>query len=114
MRSTTGLRTVLGIHHTVSPPVSTVCARSDDAGNAQGCLEYQVISDSFFIRWNILDYPALIFPTGLQCGPEDEAEANYEPRNEKDEYNHDLCKPCSSVELVRMADSSSRQARGVR
>ena len=44
-------------------------------------------------QWNLLDYPALIFPTGLQCGPEDKADSGYEPRNENDKYNHELCKP---------------------
>ena len=43
-------------------------------------------------QWNLLDYPALIFPTGLQCGSEDQAEADYKPRNEKDKYNYELCK----------------------
>ena len=42
-------------------------------------------------QWNLLDYPALVFPTGLQCGPEDKAETGYEPRNDKDKYNYKLC-----------------------
>lgn len=43
-------------------------------------------------QWNLLDYPALVFPTGLQCGPEDVREEGYEPRNEDDRYNYELCK----------------------
>lgn len=43
-------------------------------------------------QWNLLDYPALIFPTGLQCEPEDKVEFGYQPRNEKDKYNYELCK----------------------
>lgn len=43
-------------------------------------------------QWNLLDYPALVFPTGLQCGSEDKAEDGYRPRNEQDKYNHELCK----------------------
>lgn len=42
-------------------------------------------------QWNLLDYPALVFPTGLACGPEDSVEVGYEPRNEKDAYNYGLC-----------------------
>lgn len=42
-------------------------------------------------QWNLLDYPALVFPTGLQCEPEDMVEEGYKPRNEQDEYNHKLC-----------------------
>ena len=45
-------------------------------------------------QWNLLDYPALVFPTGLQCGPEDAKEENYEPRNEYDNYNYGLCELC--------------------
>lgn len=42
-------------------------------------------------QWNLLDYPSLVFPTGLVCGPEDEADLCYKPRNELDAYNHSLC-----------------------
>lgn len=42
-------------------------------------------------QWNLLDYPCLIFPTGLQCNSEDTKDESYQPRNEKDKYNHDLC-----------------------
>lgn len=42
-------------------------------------------------QWNLLDYPSLVFPTGLQCGREDVADKEYVPRNEKDKYNHELC-----------------------
>ena len=43
-------------------------------------------------QWNLLDYPAAVFPTGLKCGPEDVVDKGYEPRNEQDRYNHELCK----------------------
>ena len=43
-------------------------------------------------QWNLLDYPSLVFPTGLQATLEDKAKAEYKPRNEQDQYNHDLCK----------------------
>ncbi|CZT16608.1 related to vitamin D3 hydroxylase-associated protein [Ramularia collo-cygni] len=44
-------------------------------------------------QWNLLDYPALVFPTGLACGPEDKADIEYSPRNEQDAYNHNLYDP---------------------
>jgi amidase len=47
-------------------------------------------------QWNLLDYPAAVFPTGLKCGPEDLADREYVPRNEQDRYNHELCKFSSS------------------
>jgi amidase len=47
-------------------------------------------------QWNLLDYPALVFPTGLQCGPEDTIEEGYEPRNDDDKYNYELCKSCQN------------------
>jgi len=43
-------------------------------------------------QWNLLDFPAAVFPTGLRCGPEDLADGEYVPRNEQDRYNHELCK----------------------
>lgn len=42
-------------------------------------------------QWNLLDYPAVVFPTGLKCGPEDVKEEGYEARNEDDRYNYELC-----------------------
>jgi amidase len=42
-------------------------------------------------QWNLLDYPAAVFPTGLKCGPEDAVDREYVPRNEQDRYNHELC-----------------------
>jgi amidase len=49
-------------------------------------------------QWNLLDYPALVFPTGLQCGPEDVKEGGYEPRNEDDKYNYELCECATEPE----------------
>lgn len=43
-------------------------------------------------QWNLLDYPAVAFPTGLQCGPQDKVNVDYRPRNEEDRYNYELCK----------------------
>lgn len=44
-------------------------------------------------QWNLLDYPAAVFPTGLFVEPEvDVKDTGYQPRNEEDEYNYKLCK----------------------
>lgn len=43
-------------------------------------------------QWNLLDYPAVVFPV-TQVQPEiDVKETNYQPRNSKDEFNYNLCK----------------------
>lgn len=66
-------------------------------------------------QWNLLDYPALVFPTGLACGPVDQIEADYKPRNEQDAYNYHLCKfrdssqwICVTDEWLQMILSSTR------
>ncbi|KAF3399618.1 hypothetical protein DPV78_007112 [Talaromyces pinophilus] len=53
-------------------------------------------------QWNLLDYPAAVFPV-TQVQPEvDKKEEDYQPRNSKDEFNYDLYKP----ELYRDAPVS--------
>lgn len=42
-------------------------------------------------QWNILDYPALVFPVSRVDQERDGKEEGFEPRNEKDRYNYDLC-----------------------
>jgi amidase len=41
-------------------------------------------------QWNLLDYPALIFPVDKVDVEKDTLKEAYEPRNEKDKYNWDL------------------------
>jgi amidase len=41
-------------------------------------------------QWNLLDYPALVFPVDRVDIMKDAVEEDYEPRNEKDKYNWDL------------------------
>ncbi|KAK3701680.1 hypothetical protein LTR37_015332 [Vermiconidia calcicola] len=53
---------------------------------------------SYTAQWNLLDYPALVFPTGLQCSSEDQVDADYKPRNEKDEYNYKLYDPKTYID----------------
>ncbi|RAO69365.1 uncharacterized protein BHQ10_005377 [Talaromyces amestolkiae] len=53
-------------------------------------------------QWNLLDYPAAVFPV-TQVQPEvDKKEEAYEPRNSKDEFNYKLYEP----ELYRDAPVS--------
>ncbi|KAF2770013.1 putative glutamyl-tRNA amidotransferase subunit A [Teratosphaeria nubilosa] len=50
-------------------------------------------------QWNLLDYPCMVFPTGLHVSAKDDPmEAGYVPRNEKDRYNYDLYSPEAYVD----------------
>jgi amidase len=41
--------------------------------------------------WNILDFPNVIFPSGLKCDPKlDEPDSSYTPRNETEKYEYGL------------------------
>ena len=42
-------------------------------------------------QWNLLDYPALVFPVSKVDPTIDLTDRSYTPRNEKDRYNWDLC-----------------------
>ncbi|QDS68693.1 hypothetical protein FKW77_002767 [Venturia effusa] len=44
-------------------------------------------------QWNLLDYPGLVFPVTRVDPAVDVKDEGYEPRNEKDKYNHDLYEP---------------------
>lgn len=47
--------------------------------------------------WNFLDFPGLVFPTGLSCDPKlDEADKNYKPRNEVEAYEYGLYNDATS------------------
>ena len=41
-------------------------------------------------QWNILDYPALVFPVTKVDTAVDSVDEAYKPMNEKDEYNYQL------------------------
>lgn len=43
-------------------------------------------------QWNLLDYPAVVFPVTKVKPDVDVVESDYIPRNEKDEFNYKLCK----------------------
>ena len=42
-------------------------------------------------QWNLLDYPALVFPVTKVNPSVDQVEEGYKPRNEKDQFNYELC-----------------------
>lgn len=42
-------------------------------------------------QWNLLDYPALVFPVSKVDPELDAVEEGYKPMNEKDEFNYKLC-----------------------
>jgi len=41
-------------------------------------------------QWNLLDYPAVVFPVTFVDVEEDKKEEGYTPMNDQDKYNHDL------------------------
>ncbi|KAF2159620.1 hypothetical protein M409DRAFT_60689 [Zasmidium cellare ATCC 36951] len=49
-------------------------------------------------HWNLLDYPAVIFPSGVCVDPaKDVKDESYQPLNEQDAYNHGLYDPEKSA-----------------
>ncbi|KAF1982542.1 amidase [Aulographum hederae CBS 113979] len=44
-------------------------------------------------QWNILDWPAVVFPAGKVVPEVDGREEGYQPRNEKDEFNYGIYDP---------------------
>ncbi|MCJ1272107.1 hypothetical protein MMC22_012014 [Lobaria immixta] len=45
----------------------------------------------YLSQWNLLDYPAVIFPVSKVDPQVDVVDEQYKPLNEKDEFNHKLC-----------------------
>ncbi len=43
-------------------------------------------------QWNLLDYPAVVFPVTTVNPALDGRDQAYVPMNEKDRYNHNLCR----------------------
>ena len=43
-------------------------------------------------QWNLLDYPALVFPVTKVDSTVDVREEDYVPINAQDQYNYNLCK----------------------
>jgi amidase len=49
-------------------------------------------------QWNLLDYPALVFPVTKVDPEKDVAETDYKPMNEQDEFSHKLYSPKTYVD----------------
>ncbi len=65
-----------------------LCPVSPGAAPPIDCSRYW----GYTSQWNLLDYPAAVFPV-TRVDPEmDAKDEDYVPLNEKDEYNHELCK----------------------
>lgn len=48
---------------------------------------------TYTMLWNMLDQPALVFPSGLVVDPAlDPVEVDYKPTNEMDQEQYDKCK----------------------
>ena len=76
-------------------PVDVIlCPAGPGAAPPLNCARYW----GYTSLWNLLDYPALVFPAGKVDRGLDKRDEGYVPRNEQDRYNHELCKfvffPC--------------------
>lgn len=61
---------------------------------------------SYTAIWNILDQPAVIFPTGLKADPAlDHVEADYTPRSPTDEREYKKCECLMLCDFVLVADN---------
>jgi amidase len=49
-------------------------------------------------QWNLLDYPALVFPVTKVDPEKDVAETDSKPMNKQDEFNHQLYSPKTYVD----------------
>lgn len=47
---------------------------------------------AFTSQWNVLDYPAIVFPVTKADLILDAVDKEYKPKNEWDQYLYDLCK----------------------
>ena len=69
-------------------------------------------------QWNLLDYPALVFPVSKADPDVDAQDKNYVPTNEHDNDNYNLCKHfhllCNAHNLIAdgVADEDPEQFRG--
>ena len=65
-----------------------LCPAGPGAAPPLDCSRYW----SYTSQWNLLDYPALVFPVTMVNPAVDVRDDTYVPMNEQDRYNHDLCK----------------------
>jgi amidase len=56
-------------------------------------LQHKTDYGTYTMLWNMLDQPALVFPSGLFVDPSlDPVDADYKPMNPMDQQQHDKCK----------------------
>jgi Amidase len=48
-------------------------------------------------QWNLLDYPALVFPVGVVDQGRDAVDGGYQPVSEMDRWNYELCQSLLSL-----------------
>ena len=65
-----------------------LCPASPGVASPLDCSRYW----GYTSQWNLLDYPALVFPVTTVDPALDARDDEYLPKNEQDRYNHDLCK----------------------
>ena len=63
-----------------------LCPVGPGAAPPLGCARYW----GYTAQWNLLDYPALVFPVTRVDPTLDLVDQDYKPINEKDDYNHQL------------------------
>lgn len=65
-----------------------------------GALQGQAYYWNYFAIWNILDQPAVVFPTGMSVDKEiDRFDSSYKPMNSQDEREWKACKSNSELLL---------------
>ena len=65
-----------------------LCPAGPGAASLLDCSRYW----GYTSQWNLLDYPALVFPVTRVDPAMDLWDHEYTPINEHDHYNHNLCK----------------------
>ena len=63
-----------------------LCPAGPGAAPPLDCARYW----GYTSQWNLLDYPAIIFPVTQVKSEVDKAEVEYQPRNKQDDYNYKL------------------------
>lgn len=68
---------------------------------------------SYTSQWNLLDYPAVVFPVTKVDPNIDKVDGGYKPRNEKDKFNYDLCKSHVVQLLVPFMDYAQTSRKSI-
>lgn len=65
-----------------------LCPAGPGAAPPLNCSRYW----GYTSQWNLLDYPCLVFPVTSVQQDTDLKDTSYQPRNQDDRYNYELCK----------------------